>query len=355
MEHNTKWTLSLGRWVNVPVRVHVLFLLFLAFLFSVDGPLAFPAILSTAMVTAAVLIVSVIVHELAHVFAIHNLGGEVRRITFMPWGGDSDLVLPEQKSAQLIAILAGPFVNFVLFLFGAILLVQSTSISLFDILHPFKPHGFHSNDVASSLIKIGTWVNFQLLVANLIPCFPFDGAAAMRVSLKWFDDTIPEYRLESAIRVTGTAVSLACIGFAWLLRDFQTGPVEPVWFVFLAIGICLYFAARYSFEVETEDLNRHWDSAEGSLELSDLYAADAHSFSIFGEGEDPEYSRWLRDKQEARVQFELEREQLEADQADGVLEKLHQSGIESLSTEERLLLQRVSDRLRRKRKLDVIE
>lgn len=355
MEQNTKWTLSLGRWVGVPVQVHVLSLLFLAFVFSVDSPLAAPALVSTAMVTAGLLILSVILHELAHAFAIHNLGGEIRGITFLPWGGNSDFVLPEQKSAQMIAILSGPFINFVLLLFGTILLLQSTTVSFLDIVHPFRPHGFEANDVACSLIKIGTWINFQLLIANLIPCFPFDGALALRTFLQWFYDGIPEYRIESGIRVTGTAISLACVGFAWLLRDFHAGPLEPIWFVLLAIGISLYFAASYSFEVETEELNRQWDSGEASLGLSDLYAADAQSFSIFAEGEDPEYSRWLLDKQEARVQFELEREQQEADQADDVLEKLHRSGVDSLSADERLLLQRVSERLRRKRKLDVIE
>jgi len=38
-----------------------------------------------------------------------------------------------------------------------------------------------------------------------------------------------------------------------------------------------------------------------------------------------------------------------------VLDKLHNSGIESLTSDEKMLLQRVSERLRRKRKLDVID
>ena len=352
MDRTSNWTLSLGRWVGVPVRVHAFLLLFLAFIFSVDSHSAFPDILSTAMVTAGLLIVAIVVHELAHVFAIHNLGGEINGITFMPWGGNSNFVYPEQKSAQLIATLAGPFVNFVLFLFGTILLLQSTSLSLLDVIHPFKPHGFHSNDFATSLIKIGTWVNFQLLLVNLIPSFPFDGAAALRTILLWFyDGVIPEYRLESAIRVTGTAVALTMVGFAWLLRGYHTGPVDPIWFVLLASAICLYFASGYSFELETGKS----DDSKGSHSLSELYDANGHSFSLFGDADNPEYSRWLLEKQEARMQYELEQEQFETEQADGVLEKLHLSGIESLSVEEQLLLQRVSERLRRKRKLDVIE
>lgn len=358
MDHKTSWSLNLGRWVGVPVRVHCLFLLFLAFIFCLDSSSFFSggnSILSTAMATAAVLIISVVVHELAHIFAIHNLGGAVNRVLFMPWGGNSSFVYPQPKSAQLIANLAGPFVNFVLFSFGAILLIQSSDISLKEIIHPFRPHRFMTSDMPTSLIKIGTWVNFQLLVANLIPCFPFDGAVALRTMFQWFYSSIPHYRIESAIRVAGTAVAFTFVGFAWFLRDYQTGPVDPIWFVLLASGIGLYFAAGYSFDRETQEDSNPWNEAHTALGLSDSFSADNPSFSIFGDTDDPEYSRWLLEKQEARIQDEMQRELRETELADGVLEKLHRHGIESLSSEEKLLLQRVSERLRRKRKLDVIE
>ena len=236
MNHKSNWSLSLGRWVGVPVRVHMLLLLFIAVIFCVDfnSPNSGGSnILSTAMVTAGILIVSIIIHELAHVFAIHNLGGSVNSVMFLPWGGNSSFVYPQQKSAKLIAIMAGPFVNFSLFMFGAILLLQSTDISFKEIVHPFRPHGFLTSDVPMTLIKIGTWVNFQLLIANLIPCFPFDGAAALRNIISSVYSNVPLYRIESAVQVCGTAVALTAIGFAWLFRNYQTGPLEPIWFVLL--------------------------------------------------------------------------------------------------------------------------
>ena len=76
---------------------------------------------------------------------------------------------------------------------------------------------------------------------------------------------------------------------------------------------------------------------------------------MFGDSGDPEYSKWLVEKQEARIRDEMHREQQEIEQADIVLDKLHNSGIDSLTPEEKRLLQRVSERLRRKRKLDVID
>jgi len=358
MDHNSNWSLSLGRWVGVPVRVHALLLLFLAVIFCVDfnSPSnGGSGILSTAMVTAAILIVSIIVHELAHIFAIHNLGGSVNSVMFTPWGGNSSFVHPQQNSAKLIAIMAGPFVSFSIFMFGAILLLQSTEISLKEIIHPFRPHGFLTSNAPMTLIKIGTWINFQLLLANLVPCFPFDGAAALRNIVSWMYSSVPKYRVESAIRVCGTAVAFTTIGLAWIFRGHPTGgPVEPIWFVFLVTGICLYFAAAYSFNCETQEDVTDWDEAHSALGLSDSFS-ESPSFFVFGDTEDPEYSKWLVEKQEARIRDEMQQEQREIEEADKVLVKLHNSGIESLTSDEKLLLQRVSERLRRKRKLDVID
>ena len=357
MDQNSNWSLNLGRWVNVPVRVHVLLLLFLTVIFCVEFNTPSPVgggILSTAMVTAAILIFSIIVHELAHVFAIHNLGGSVESVMFMPWGGNSRYEYPEQKSAKLIAIMAGPFINFSIFMFGAILLLQSTETSFREIVHPFQPHRFLTSNVPMTLIKIGTWVNFQLLIANLLPCFPFDGAAALRTILSFFYKSVPQYRIESAVRVCGTAIAFTLIGLAFIFRDYQKGPIEPIWFLLVVGGICLYFAAGYSFNCETEEDPDEWDEAQTALGLSDSFS-DTPSFFVFGDTEDPEYSKWLVEKQEARIRDEMQREQREIEQADDVLVKLHNSGIESLTSDEKLLLQRVSERLRRKRKLDVID
>jgi hypothetical protein len=144
------------------------------------------------------------------------------------------------------------------------------------------------------------------------------------------------------------------IGFAWLLRTYKAGPFEPIWFILLVGGISLYFAAGYCFSCETQTETSEWDEAQTALGLSDSFS-DGPSFFVFGETEDPEYSKWLVEKQEARIRDEMQREQRETELADDVLVKLHNSGIESLTNDEKLLLQRVSERLRRKRKLDVIE
>lgn len=356
MNQNHSWSLSLGKWVGVPVRVHALLVLFVVLIFGIDfnsvGQSA--GLLSTALVTSAVLVLSLVVHELAHVFAIHNVGGRINSITLMPWGGNSDYEFPAQRSLRLISILAGPFVNFAIFLFGAALLIQSSNENLLSLIHPFRPHHFLTADPATSLVQIVTWINFQLMLTNLLPCFPFDGAQILRTIFQSLNPSLPQYRIESAIRVSGTAVALTMMGFAWLMRDFQVGPVQPTWAIWLIGGITLYFAARHSFYAHTAQDVIPWDEAKSAVLASDSLT-DSGSFYMFGESEDPEYSKWLVEKQEERIRDELQIEQQEFESADSILEKLHRDGIDAISKEEQRLLQRVSERLRRKRKLDVTE
>jgi len=65
------------------------------------------------------------------------------------------------------------------------------------------------------------------------------------------------------------------------------------------------------------------------------------------------YSQWLTERQEERLQHERELELAEDEMADEILEKLHGDGLDSLSDDERELLSRVSERLRRKRGANV--
>ena len=354
MNSNVSWSLSLGRWVGVPVRVHALLVLFIAFIFSVEYMSPSGSLLVSAVATSFVLLVSIVIHELAHVFAVHNIGGNVKELTFMPWGGNSNFDLPPQKTLRIMAYLSGPFVNFSIFLFGAALLVQTNQGNLVDFIHPFRPNRFEAGN-PRSLIEIITWVNFQLLIANCIPVYPFDFAQIVRNLFMAVNRDLPQQRVEAAVRVIGTAIAFAFIGLAWLLRGHQVGPVEPLWFLLFSAGVVLYFSARFSYvcEVNRERENVWTEPVPAPSSLAESWSDS--SFFVFGDSEDPEYSRWLIEKQESRIRDDMELEQREKELADKVLEKLHREGSDSLSSDEKLLLQRVSERLRRKRKLDVID
>ncbi len=356
MTDNYIWSTSLGRWMGVPVRVHLLLLLFVCIIFGAEwnytSSNANFFFGSTAMVTVLALGLGLVVHELAHVFALTNLGGHANSIVFLPWGGDSDFVLPENSNSQSLIHLAGPFANGAIFALGTALLVQSDHSTLTDLVNPFDPHWFNTSDWKNSLTEIVTWVNFQLMIVNLIPCFPFDGAKVFRSIIASMNVDLPKIRVESGIQLIGNALAFAFIGMAWLMKDFQVGPIRPTWLLFLMVGITLFFAARYSFYRETLEDEDDWDDETEDVDYDSTYT-DSSFFDFSEHSENTAYSQWLQEKQEERREVELRREEKEDLRADDILKKLHQGGISSLSDEERLILDRVSARIRRRRQQGV--
>jgi len=65
------------------------------------------------------------------------------------------------------------------------------------------------------------------------------------------------------------------------------------------------------------------------------------------------YSQWLLEKQHAREAMDHELEADEERRADEVLQKLHESGITALTNDEKRILDRFSERLRRRRQSGV--
>lgn len=361
MNENQNWSFGAGRWVGVQVNIHVMLILFIAFIFSVQWQYADsfrPDQMGTALVTSLVLLLSVIAHEIGHLFALANLGGTTHRIVLTPWGSNSDIDMPANPWSQMIVSLAGPFVNLGIFLFAAALLMQSNMSQLTDLIQPLGPEKFDASAGAVSLFKIAAWINFHLLIINLIPCFPFDGAHIVRSGLNLMQLNVSKIRSECAIMVLGNGVAISIVGLSLFLLEYNRGPVQPIWFYVMATGIALYFAARYSFEVETKKSFDDFDNHDWNF---DHLATDA---SLYGMADDFQthlddptgeemisQSQWMTEKQEARQREIKEREYQEDRKADEILQKIHMGGqgIAGLNEDERAILNRVSDRLRRRR------
>lgn len=341
------WSASAGRWVGVPVRIHVLLVLFLALIFGVESNYASNGhVVGTALVTSLVLICSLVLHELAHIFSLTNLGGHVNSIVLTPWGGNSDFELPTRRRDRVIVSLAGPFANGIVAALGSILILQNSDTSLLKLFNSFEPVGFAIfPSWELSLVKIVTWVNIQLLLVNLIPCFPFDSVNVLRELVNWINPTTPRVKSETSIMVIGQAVAFTMIGFAWLFRNIDSGPVRPVWLILLVSGITLLFSARYAFYCVTAQADEDWENLD-DLSYESLYGET--SFFEFPEDQSSGYSQWLSEKQEARKREEARIELDEDRRADEILKRLHLNGIESISDEDRQILNRVSARLRRK-------
>ena len=358
MKEVQSWSLSVGRWGNVSLRLHMLFLLAVIVIFGAEwnvGATNINFFYGTAAVTLVSLLGAVVIHQVARAFAIKCLGADVHEIEFMPWGGNCVSDLDDSTRLAPMAHAAGLFANGMLFLMGYALLCQ---IDQFTAINPFRPQRFDAGNAQVSALRIFSWVNFQLMLVNLIPCHPFDGAKIIRSTIANFKLPLTKYRTETAIMLIGHAFAFALIGtgIVLMVRNYEPGirVAGPAWGVLLIAGVTLFFSARFSMFMETSENEEYW---EGSERDEFGFGFDAAETTADDDRESLAYSQWLSEKQQERRRFDVDREFEEDSWADRVLEKLHANGgdLECLTGPEQGVLNRFSERVRRRREQGVTE
>ena len=363
MREEQSWSLGIGRWGNVTLRVHMLFLLAVIVVFGAEwniGATNQNFFSGTAAVTVMSLLAAVVIHQTANAFGVSCVGAEVREIEFMPWGGNCVSDLDDSNPLAPLAHSAGLFANGMLFLMGYVLLYQTDHLTA---VNPFHPQRFDIANPQVSALRIFSWVNFQLALVNSIACHPFDGAKIVRSVIANFKLPLTKYRTEKAIMLIGHACAFALIGtgIVLMVRNHEVGisATGPAWVALLLAGVALFFSARYSMIVETSEIEESWedrDHKEFAMMFDAIGSAETKS-----DGDDDResfaYSQWLSEKQEERRRFDTDREFEEDSWADRVLAKLHANGgdLGCLTEPEHGVLNRFSERVRRRREQGVIE
>ena len=154
----------------------------------------------------------VLLHEFGHALACRQTGGEADRIVLWPLGGIAFVNPPPRPGAVLWSIAAGPLVNVALIpIFGALVFFARQSAGLSpDLRHLFEAIRF---------------VNYLLLIFNLLPIYPLDGGQIFRALLlvSVGPDSQSESRQFRRIdrrRWPGAVCALAAIILDWVARVF---------------------------------------------------------------------------------------------------------------------------------------
>jgi Zn-dependent protease len=121
-----------------------------------------------------VLFLIVMLHEFGHALACRSVGGTANRITLWPMGGVAYVNPPRRPGATLWSIAAGPLVNVALIPILSALMWLDKSLGWAQAMP--NAHMF--------LLSI-LYMNFFLLLFNLLPIYPLDGGQILR-SLLWF-------------------------------------------------------------------------------------------------------------------------------------------------------------------------
>src|SRR6476659_1342056 len=186
-----RWSLPLGRWWGVAVYLHVFFVL--SALLALAFQLRDPDLLSTGLRVVAVLLVSVTLHEVGHSLAAVRVGGKVDAVVLGPVGGLISPRVPDEPEVHLFVALAGPLVHLLLAVLAAIFLALAGNRDLLGLLNPFAtPQDLIEGGTARTAAKLTVsivaakltlWVNWILMLLNLLPAYPFDGGPILRAML----------------------------------------------------------------------------------------------------------------------------------------------------------------------------
>lgn len=338
------WSVSIGRFAGVQVRLHAFFLLFgMATLYLGAG--GDTSLLGFGALSLGVLLVSVLLHELAHGIAAQRAGGSVEEIVLGPLGGLAPMSVPPQPQLQLIVGMAGPLVNLgLVFLAAMCLLVAGRDAEVPGLLNAFSPRGILSGPWWLATVKLLFWVNWILLLANMLPAPPFDGGVILRAIL-WPFLGFRQSVLVVALVAKITAGVLCVI--AWflppaLLTSEPSIVYVPLWLPVVMIALVLYFSAKAESErLHERELSEEWLGFDFSQQFADDDQPPRPRRQDPGIVE-----RWLEKRRAARLRRQQLQEEEEEWRADDILARLHEFGMKSLSAEDRAILDRVSQRYR---------
>lgn len=332
----TAWSLSLGRWHDVRVRVHIFFLLFAVAAIYMASEAKEGGVVLDAALGLLILLISVLLHELGHCWAAIRVGGQVDQVVIWPLGGLASPHVPHDPQLELLTALAGPVVNAILMMLIAPLLLVGGQ-DVLGLFVPLSPHALTEGPGLFVVLKLAFWINWLLVLVNLLPLFPFDGGRVLR-ALLWsqFD-----YRT-SVFWVTRTAMVFAVVMcfLAWWMRDTYTTALVPAWVPLLLFAIFLWFGAQQ------EEFRLEYGGGEDDLfgyDFSQGYTSLERDSQRTGPGP---IRRWLEERRETRRRRREAIEREEEQQMDSILARLHSGGLESLTPQERGILDRVSARYR---------
>lgn len=210
-----KGSVHLFRFAGVDVFLHWSW--FLVALFEINARSGRYSSVAWNAAEYLALFAVVLLHEYGHALACRQVGGNADHIVLWPLGGVAYVDPPPRPGATLWSITAGPLVNVVLLVVITIVGVSVKNLGMW----PAFPN-------LHALMRALWYINFGLLIFNLLPIYPLDGGQILR-SLLWF--------------VLGRARSLMAatiVGFVGVLGlVFFAAYIHSGWFAILSVFILM--------------------------------------------------------------------------------------------------------------------
>jgi len=268
------WSLPIFRIAGIQLRIHITFLLLIAWLafgYYVEGG---SAAAFGRVIFVLLLFVCVVLHEFGHAFAAKGFGINTPDITLLPIGGVARLErMPEEPVQELVIAIAGPAVNVVIALALALTI---------DWRAAMEPRVVESPMLPVQLLAMNVW----LVLFNLLPAFPMDGGRVLRALLA--------IRMPYA-RATQVAANIGQ-GFAFIFGF--AGLIIPNAYMLIFIALFVYIGASQEAALaQMRDVSRRFPVSsamirefrslpqDATLEeaVDALLATSQHDFPVLGD------------------------------------------------------------------------
>ena len=152
----------------------------------------------------------ILLHEFGHALACRQVGGKADQIVLWPLGGVAYVAPPPRPGATLWSIAAGPLVNVVLAPVLTLLVVLGGA-------------GWaEATPNVYVFVRSICFLNYFLLIFNLLPIYPLDGGQILR-ALLWF--AVGRARSLMVATVIGFIGVAGLVFFAIVERSFWIGVV----------------------------------------------------------------------------------------------------------------------------------
>ena len=208
---------------------------------------------TSAIITALLFFVAIILHELSHAAVARLRGLPVRSITLFALGGVAQIGKEAADAATEFWMgIAGPLTSA---LIGALCLGIAWMLGWTFVGEPATP-------VTAMLVWLG-YINFGLAIFNMVPGFPMDGGRVLRGVIWWITGNAA--RATRAAAATGQFIAYGFIVLG-ILRFFGGAGISGLWSAF--IGWFLLSAAHASTaQAEVTEMFR-------GVRVSDLMTRD---------------------------------------------------------------------------------
>lgn len=289
------------------------------------------------LLATSVVLFSVLIHELTHLLVARSTSGDMDEIRIWPLGGLTEPYGRGYLQDHVHTMMSGPVANLMLAL---TCLLTLNADQIIPLLNPFVEFAIPTTEsFATTAWRMAFLTNWILFLVNMIPIAPFDNGVLFRTYL-----TTRFTESESRDLVIRLGLVVAIFG---MLAGF----------VFDLSGLVMVSA--FVAVIHIHDSLRWYETQSQTLALSQYDQLEKESLEDywFDEQDSPfeddtssdALDRWRVDREQELVRREQEEREREEEQMDNILQKVHQSGRESLTSAELHILNRVSDRIRNRR------